>query len=132
MARRRHRRGLGQRDLVGRHLAGRGETIEHTVARGARHRGRAIRPALLRRLRQRDEERGFAKRKMARFLAEISERRGANALDIAAIGRNLEIEREHLVLVQHALDLDRAHDLAKLRRKGAFAGAARAGAPPAW
>ena len=110
----RHRLGLGERDLVGRHGTGRGEAVEHAVARGTRALGKAIRPAQLRRLRQRHQERRFAKRQPPRLLAEIGKRRGADALDVAAIGREIEIEREDLVLGQRALDLDRAHHLAQL------------------
>src|ERR1700733_15313086 len=58
---------------------------------------------------------------MPRLLAEITERGGADALDIAAIRRQFEVERKHLVLAQGALDFDRAHDLTKLCRERAFA-----------
>ncbi len=58
---------------------------------------------------------------MPRFLAEIGERGGADAFDIAAIGRKFEIERQHVILGQHALDLERTHDLAQFCRNRAFA-----------
>ena len=89
--------------------ARRGKAVEHTVARRARRLGRAIRPPQFRRLRQSDKQRRFGKRKLPRLLAEIDERGGADALDIAAIGREIEIERENFVLGQRALDLDGAH-----------------------
>ena len=109
----RHRLGFGERDLVGRDHAGRGKAVEHAVARRARDLGKPIRPAQLRRLRQCYQERRFAKRQPPRLFAEIGERRGADALDVAAIGRKIEIEREDLVLGQRTLDLDRAHHLAQ-------------------
>ena len=62
--------------------------------------GEAVGPPRFRRLRQRHQQRRFAEGEPARLLAEIGERGGANAFDIAAIGRQLEIEREHLVLAE--------------------------------
>ena len=107
----RHRLGFGERDLVGRHGAGRGKTVEHAVARGTRDLGKPIRPAQLRRLRQCYQQRRFAKRQPPRLFAEIGERGGTDALDVAAIGREIEIERENFVLGQRTLDLDRTHHL---------------------
>ncbi len=79
-------------------------------------------PARFRRLRQRDRSRaGFAERQAARLLAEIGERGGAHAFEIAAIGREAEIKAQHLVLAQGALDLERADHLAQLGREAAFA-----------
>ena len=60
---------------------------------------RAIRPAQLGRLRQRHQQRRLAERQPPRLLAEIGERGGADAFDIAAIGREIEIERENLSLL---------------------------------
>ena len=117
----RHRFGLGQRDLVGRHAAGCGKAVEHAIARGARTRRRAIRPSRFRRLRQRHQQRRFAERKPPRLLAEIGQRCRADAFDIAAVGREIEIERKNVVLAQRLLDFDRAHDLAKLGGKIAIA-----------
>ena len=117
----RHGLGFGQRDLVGGHAAGRGEAVEHAIPRGARRGDRPVGPSAFRRLRQRDQERRFAERQPARLLAEIGERGGADALDIAAIGREIEIERQYLVLAERALELDRAHDLAELGRQAAAA-----------
>ena len=62
--------------------------------------GRAVGPARLGRLRQRDQQRRLGERQPARLLAEIGERGGAHAFEIAAIGREREIEREDLVLAQ--------------------------------
>ena len=90
------------------------DAVEHAVARSARGRDRAVRPAQLRRLRQRDQQRRLGHRQPARLLAEIGERRRANAFEIAAIGREAEIERQHLVLGERALELDRAHHLPQL------------------
>ena len=56
---------------------------------------------------KRHQQRRLAEREPPRLLAEIGERGGANAFEIAAIGRETEIQREHLVLGQAALDLDR-------------------------
>ncbi len=71
-------------------------------------RSRALRAAstersgrrMLRRLRQRHQQRRFGERQPARLLAEIGERGGADAFEIAAIGREAEIEREDLVLAE--------------------------------
>ena len=117
MPRVRHRFGFGERDFVGRHFAGRGKAVEHAIARRARDVRRAIGTARLRRLRQRHEQRRFGKRQVFRLLAEIDQRGRANALDIAAIGREIEIEREDLILGQNTLHLDRAHHLLELARQ---------------
>ena len=75
-------------------LPERGKTVEHAVTRLSRARcGRAVRPPRLRRLRQRHQERRFAEREPPRLLAEIGQRGGADAFDIAAIRREIEIER---------------------------------------
>ncbi len=116
----RHRLVLCPLDLVQRHGAGRGDAIEHAVAGAARGSDGAVGPALLGRLRQRDQQRRLAQRQAARLLAEIGERGGAHAFEVAAIGRKAQIEREDLVLAQSSLDLDRAHDLAQLGREAAF------------
>ena len=115
----RHRFGFGERDFVGGHRANRSEAVEHAVARGARILGKTIRPAQLRRLRQCNQERRFAKRQPPRLFAEIGERRGTDALDVASIGREIEVEREDLVLGQRTLDLDRANHLAQFCHRAA-------------
>ena len=123
---------LGALDLVGRHDARRDQPVEHAIARGARGGNGTIRPPDFRRLRQRDQQRGFRERQPPRLLAEIGQRCGANAFEIAAIGREAEVKREDLVLAQGALELDRAHDLAQAWRRSSARCAAPAAAPPAW
>ncbi len=93
-----HGLGLRLRDLVGRNAAGVRDAIEHAVARAMRDLGRAIGPAHFGRLRDRDQQRGFGERKALRLLAEIGMRGRAHAFEIAAIGREAEIEREDVVL----------------------------------
>ncbi len=110
----RHRLEPRPLDLVERHDAGGRDAIEHAVARIARGLDRAVGPAQFGRLRQRDEQRGFREIEAPRLLAEIGERGGADAFEIAAIGREAEIERQDLVFPERALKLDRAHDLAQL------------------
>ena len=112
----RHGFRLGAGDLVARHRAGVRRALEHAVARGLRALGEAIRPAQFRRLRQRHQERRLAERQLARLLAEIGERRGADAFEIAAVGRERQIKREHLRLAQMPFELERAHHLPQLRR----------------
>ena len=77
--------------------------------------GRTVRPAQLRRLRQRDQQRRLGKRKPLRLLAEIGERGGAHAFEIAAIGRERQVKREHLVLAQAA-----ARSRSRARSAGAW------------
>ncbi len=67
--------------------------------------GRAVGPARFRRLRQRDQQRRLAERQPPRLLAEIGERGGAHAFEIAAVGREAEIEREDFVLAERAFEL---------------------------
>ena len=110
----RHRLGLRLRDLGVGEQAARRDAVEHAVARAPRRLGGAVRPPRLRRLRQRDEQRRLAERQPPRLLAEIGERGGADAFEIAAIGREAQVKGEHLVLGQRALELDGAHDLAEL------------------
>ena len=74
----------------------------------------AIEAAVFRRLRQRHQQRRFRQRQPLRLLAEIGDRGGANALEIAAIGRQRQIQIEDLILVQLPLEFDRADDLAQL------------------
>ena len=62
------------------------QAVEHAVAGGARGPGVAVGPARLRRLRQGDEQRRLGGGQPLRLLAEIGERGGADALDVAAIG----------------------------------------------
>ena len=82
-----------------------GDAIEHAIARELRPLGKAIGPAIFRRLRQRYEQRRFAEREPPWLLAEISERGRADAFEIAAIGREREIEAEDLVLGERPFEL---------------------------
>ena len=94
LARRRHRLLLGVRDLGGADTSPRPAMRSSTRSRARLRRCRkAIGPAKLRRLRQRDQQRRLAERQPPRLLAEIGERGRAHAFEIAAIGREREIER---------------------------------------
>src|SRR5262249_22804125 len=110
---------------------GGGGALEHAIARLAHRAARPVGATPLRRLRQRDQHGGLAKRQAARFLAEIGERGRANALEIAAIGCKAQIKREYLVLGQGALDLEPVGFAAALPG-GCAPHAARASARPAW
>ena len=106
LARVRHRLELGARDLVGAEQAMTRHAVEHAVACAHRRGMEAVRPAKLRRLRQRHEQRRLAERQPLRFLAEIGERGCADAFEISAIRRERQIEAEDLVLAQLALELN--------------------------
>ena len=129
----RHRLALGQRDLVGRDAAGRGDAVEHAVARArARPRPSGRAGAASGDCGSATSSAASRERQPARLLAEIGERGGADAFEIAAIGRERQIEREHLVLAQAAARArSRARSGAAWRRACARR-AARAAAPPAW
>ena len=86
----------------------------------------------LRRLRQCDEKRCLRERQALRLLAEIGERGRAQPLQIAAIGREREVEVEDLGLAKRALDLHGAHRSGAAWRRASVPRAARAGARPAW
>ncbi len=114
LAQARHRRGLGlNRIFLGR-LALFDHAIEHAIARRARGIGITIEPSGFRRLRQRHQQRRFRQRQSLRLLAEIGDRRGANALEIAAIRRQRQIQIENLIFCQLPLDFERANHLAQL------------------
>jgi hypothetical protein len=70
-------------------------------------------------LRQGHQQCRFAKREPPRLLTEIGKRSGADALDIAAVRREFEIERNDLIFGQPALDFHCAHDLMEFRRHAA-------------
>ena len=72
-----------------------------------------------------------AKRQFARLLAEIGQRRRANAFEIAAVGRERQIKSEDFVLAKRVFEFERAHDLPQLGAQGCDARVAPAGAPPA-
>jgi len=111
---------LGVCHFIEGKLAGRRDTIKHAVARAMGGLRRAVGPAHFRRLRDRDQHRGLAEREAPRLLAEIGERGGACAFEIAAVRRKPEIEREDLVLGERALELHRAHRLAQLGKERAI------------
>ncbi len=74
---------------------------------------------MLRRARQRDQERRLGRRQMARLLAEIGEARGPHAFEIAAERRQGQVEAEDLVLAQAPLQAQRLGHLDQLCRQGA-------------
>ena len=113
-AHRRDRLGAGGGGLVRREDAGGRGAGEDAVAGGARGLGRAVGPAGLGRLRQGDEQRGLGGGQPARLLAEPGEAGGADALEVAAVGREGEVEREDRVLVEPALEGEGDADLAEL------------------
>ncbi len=130
--RRRDALALGALGLGRLQDAGLDGAIEHAVASAARGFAVAIGTAVLGRLGQRDEKRGFARREMARLLAEIGERGGAHAFDVAAEGRETKVEAQDLGLGELLLELqERARSGAACRRRCARA-CLRAGARPAW
>ena len=79
-----------------------------------------IEPSGFRRLRQRHQQRRFRQRQPLRLLAEIADRRRANAFQIAAERRQRQIEIEDLVLAQLPLELQRANRLAQFGRERAL------------
>jgi len=68
----------------------------------------AVEPAPFRGLRQRDQQRRLAKRQPLRLLAEIGDRGGADAFEIAAERRQRQIEIEDFVLAELLFELNRA------------------------
>ena len=83
---------------VGVDGAGKRQPIKHAVAGGPRRFRVAVGAARFGRLGQGDEERGFGGGQARRLLAEVGEARGADAFDVAAVGRERQVEREDLVL----------------------------------
>ena len=79
----------------------------------------AVGPALFRQLRQGDEQGGFRNGEPLRLLAEIGQRGGAHAFEIAAIGRQRQVAFEDLALGQPPLDLDGAQHLLDLGAEAA-------------
>ncbi len=114
------RRATGIRSAVAlaasslRDHAGGGGVGENAVAGASRGFRIAIRPARLRRLRQGNEERGLGQRQPARLLAEVGERRGPDAFEVAAEGCEPQIEPQDLILREAALQLQRAQRLPDL------------------
>ena len=101
--------GLVLVDQAGAHHAG-----QHAVARGMRAGEVAVGPAALRQLRQRHQQGRLRQRQPLRLLAEIGERGGADAFEVAAIGRQRQIALQDLALAHAPLDLDGAQDLPEL------------------
>ena len=128
----RHRLGAGGGGLLGVEDAGGGGAGEDAVAGGAGGLGRAVGAAGLGRLRQRDEERGLGGGEAAGLLAEPGEARGADALEVAAVGGEGEVEAEDRVLVEAALEGEGDAHLAELAGGACRSGLPRAGARPAW
>ena len=70
-----------------------GRSLQHAVTREARRARVAIRAAPFGRLRQRDEQRRLADRQTSRLFAEVGERSGAHALDVAAERGEAQVQR---------------------------------------
>ena len=114
-----HRLERGAGGLALAEQAGLDHAAEHAVARGERALRVAVGPAALGQLRQGDEERGLGDGEALRLLAEPGERGGAQALEIAAIGRQRQVALQDIALGKPALDLDGAQQLAQLARQAA-------------
>ncbi len=110
-----HALGFREDDLVGRYAVRLRDTIEHAVAGALGDFRQTVGTPRLGRLRDRDQQCGFAEREPSRLLAEIGMRGRAHAFEIAAVGREREIEREDVVLGERAFELDGPHGLAQLR-----------------
>ncbi len=76
--------------------------------------GVTVGPLSHRRLRQRHEQCCLRQVDARRLLAEIGQRRGAHALEVAAERRERQIEREDLILRIPLLELHRPHHLEQL------------------
>ncbi len=131
LAQPRHRNSLGLNGVFARYAAILDHAVEHAVPRFARDIGMAIQPSCFRRLRQRHQKRRFRQRQPFRLLAEIGDRGGANAFEIAAERRQRQIEIEDLVFGQLPLDLQRANHLPQFCMRPSARGAAPSAAPVA-
>ena len=105
---------------------------EHVVAGALGGLREAVRAAELGRLRNGDQQGGFANRQPPRLLAEIGERGGAHAFQVAAEGRQPQVEAQDLVLGQLPLELQRQQRLPDLAGTASARARRAAGAPPAW
>ena len=92
---------------------------QHALARGLGGGGRAVGPAALGRLRDGDEQRRFGGAEVLGLLAEIGERGGAHALEVAAHRRQGQVDRQHLALGVAPFELQGARRLEDLRPQGA-------------
>ncbi len=108
-----HRLGSGAGGLGGAEQALVHHAGEHAVAGGAGVPSVTVGAAALGQLRQGDEQRRLRDRQPARLLAEIGERGGAHAFEVAAIGGERQVALEDVALRQPALDLQRPEGLAK-------------------
>ena len=105
LPRERHRRRLRGVGLRRGEDAAFPSPVEDAVARVRAGVSEAIGTARFRRLRQRDEKRGLAEGQALRLTTEIGQARRAQALQIAAIGRQHEIEAQDLILREALLQL---------------------------
>ena len=103
---------------------------QHLVAALAGGDAVTIRGGRARRLRQRDKQRGFRKIERRWRLAEIGERGGAHAFEIAAEGRQRQIDRKGSRPSNSALPTAARAPSGKIWCR-CRAGAAREAAPPA-
>ena len=93
-------------------------TLEHVVAACLGALGMAIGPQARGRLRQAGEQRGLGERQIPRVLAEVGERGGLDADEVAAVGRAVEVEGEDGILIAQPFELgctQRLDDLARQR-----------------
>ena len=106
--------GLGHRTvgrlavLDGGEGATRGQNVDYPVAGVAGYGGAQIGAAALRRLRQGHQQGCFRRGQGARFLAKVGQGRRPHALQIAAIGRQRQVQGENFVLREAQLELQRA------------------------
>ena len=98
--------------------SGRGGSPNNAIAPIDKRLVSAIRAAHFRRLRDRHQERGLGDAEPLRLLAEIGKRSGADAFEIAAIGSELEIEREDFALAERPLKPRGVCDLLELGGDG--------------
>jgi hypothetical protein len=114
LAQPRHRHSPRLRRVLFRHHAILDHPGQHAVARGMGSLRITVEPTAFRRLWQRDQHCCFRKRKPFRLLAEIGDRSGADAFEVATERRQRQIEIEDLVLAQLPFELNRAHHLPQL------------------
>ena len=96
------------------------DPVEHAIARIARGDRETIRPAQFGDCGKATSSAASRERQPERLLAEIGQRSRADALEIAAIRRERQIERENLFLAERVFELKRAHDLPQLRAEAAM------------
>ncbi len=108
---------------AGSNDAGSDGAIEDAIAGDTSCLDVAVRAANLGRLGKRDEKRRLAGRKMTRLLAEVGQRRGAHAFDVAAERGEAQVKAQDLGLAQLVLELQRANHLPELAGAGALVAA---------